>query len=139
MADYASNMWRLVRGEEDTFPHKSFYSFDPFTIYMETDKKDKNKIKAIYFPLSHLHELSLEAREGKFVQFEIGLEQVFLADKERLIGLLDEGRLLEFPHYTGGGSEPFSFEDKKTQTFIDLFQMCIDTLKEKQRKYYNGN
>lgn len=133
MTDYASNMWRLVKDEEeDSFPHKSFYSLDPYTIYMETDKKDKNKIIAIYFPLSHHTELSYESRKGKFVLFEIGEAQTFLVNEERLMNCIDEGRLLEFPHYQGGGCESSairSFEEKQKQTFIALFEKCIETLK----------
>ena len=79
MTDYASNMWRLVKDEEeDSFPHKHFYSLDPYTIYMETDKKDKNKIIAIYFPLSHHTELSYESRDGKFVLFEIDFNNIVI-------------------------------------------------------------
>ena len=128
MSDYACNMWRLVKGEEDVFPHKNYYTLDPYTIYLETSEDDKNEIVTIFFPLSHLE---LDNSAGKFLGFKIGEEQTFIAKKERIERLIDEGRLLEFPHYTGGSCETaaiYDFNKKKIQTFIDLFSNCIETL-----------
>ena len=129
MSDYACNMWRLVKGEEDVFPHKNYYSLDPYTIYLETSENDKNEIVTIFFPLSHL--LELKDSKEMFLGFKIGEEQTFIAKKERIERLIDEGRLLEFPHYTGGSCETVAihnFNEKKVQTFIGLFSNCIETL-----------
>lgn len=130
MSDYACNMWRLTKGKEDVFPHKNYYSLDPYTIYLETNEDDKNEIVTIFFPLSHLYELGNS--KGMFLGFTIGDEHTFIAKKEYIENLIDEGRLLEFPHYTGGSCETAEiedFEEKKVQTFIDLFSSCIETLK----------
>lgn len=134
MSDYACNMWRLTKGEEDTFPHKNYYSLDPYTIYLETDEDDKNEIVTIYFPLSHLFELK-DSRD-MFLGFKIGEEHTFIANKDFLEELITKERLLEFPHYTGGSCETaaiYDFNKKKIQTFIDLFSNCIETLKEMQK------
>lgn len=134
MSDYACNMWRLTKGEEDTFPHKNYYSLDPYTIYLETDEDDKNEIVTIFFPLSHLYELS--NAKDMFLGFKIGDEHTFVVKKEYLERLIEEGCLLEFPHYTGGSCETAAiqdFKEKKIQTFIDLFSNCIETLKEMQK------
>lgn len=128
MSDYACNMWRLVKGEEDVFPHKNYYTLDPYTIYLETDEEDKNTITTIYFPLSHLE---LDNSAGKFLGFKIGEEHTFIANKNLLEDLISKERLLEFPHYTGGSCETaaiYDFSKKKIQTFIDLFSNCIETL-----------
>ncbi len=128
MSDYACNMWRLVKGEEDIFPHKNYYSLDPYTIYLGTSEDDKNEIVTIFFPLPHLE---INIPEEVFLGFKIGEEQTFIAKKKYMEHLIDEGRLLEFPHYTGGSCETAAiqdFEEKKIQTFIDLFSNCIETL-----------
>ncbi len=127
-------MWKFSEEEVD-YLLKPYNGFDPYTIYVETDKENKNKIVTIYFPLGHLIAFGLKDVHGKFVQFDIGTEQTFLADENWLKKLLKEGRLLKFPHYSGGADDTAAiqrFEKNNLQTFINLFKACIDTLKEKQ-------
>lgn len=122
---------RKFSKEEVDYILEPYNGFDPYTIYVETDKETKNKIVTIYFPLGHLTAFGLKDVHGKFVQFDIGNEQTFLADVNWLKKLVKKGRLLKVPHYNGGSDNTAAirrFEKNNLQTFINLFKACINKI-----------